>query len=191
MIQPWANTTEVSPLLSSAAEVLGAEGFDLKSLTTDNLASPMLLAENEYFILGLSAFGDAQELAAVEGAAAVGLAEAVIESGSKRWDLYLVLLTESESQDDAMSEVVTEILYNTRYLRRVVRWDVSAVGEFMRFALRPFLPLPPHRAAGDMVEDPLRELWERLPLHGVAHDQVRKAIAQWESAEGRQTGYRP
>jgi hypothetical protein len=168
-------------LLAAAALLLQRHGY-----RTEPVALPdgrtLLLAEDDYFIVGLADFSDPQDLIAAEASASESLVDrlADLDSAAKRWDVYLVLLSPSAKSGEALSETITTIVYNTRFLRRIVRWDLTPDVHVLTRALQPFLPLPaPPR---DRPAAPTELLVERLAQFGIAADEARLAVAQWREA---------
>lgn len=174
--------TEAGPMLLAAAALL----LQRYHYWTEPVAladeRTMLLAENEYFIVGLADFSDAQDLIAAEASASQSLVErlADLDSTAKRWDVYLVLLSPSAKSGEDLSETITTIVYNTRYLRRIVRWDLTPDAHVLTRALQPFLPLPAPPL--DRPAAPTELLVERLAQFGIGADEARLAVSQWRES---------
>jgi hypothetical protein len=144
----------------------------------------LLLAENDYFALGLMEFGDPEELSASERESAAELAERVSpDAGAKRWDAYLVLLSPTTLGGDAMPESVTEIIYNTNFFRRIVRWNVQPDEASLSRALRSFLPFV--TAQEESRSNPLTRLAQTLPSYGVSEADGLQEIARWRASGSR------
>ncbi len=143
----------------------------------------MLLAEDSLFVIGAIEFQNATELPTLEAAASLQLADQLADAGAKRWDAYLVMLSSAAATERGMSEDVTDIVYNTRYLRRLIRWGVTPTEASLADALRLFLPLPVPGMTGPV--DPVQMLADRLPSRGVNPDSAAAAFAQWRGSEGR------
>jgi len=170
-------------LLGSAALLLQAHRYATHSVA---LASgrTLLLAENDFFAVGVVEFGIPAELSAAEAAGAAELAERLSTgAGVKRWDAYLVLISSSVLAGDAMPESVTTIVYNTRFLRRIVRWNVQPGEDSMARTLRPFLPLATAQAGQPMSA--LDRLAQQLPSYGVPVEDAAQAIARWRATRVR------
>lgn len=143
----------------------------------------LLLAENDFFAVGLVEFNTPAELSGAEAAGAAELADRLSTgAGAKRWDTYLVLLSATLA-GDAMPESVTTIVYNTRFFRRIVRWNVQPDEDSLSRALRPFLPLTAAQAEQPM--SPLNRLAERLPSYGVSAKDAAQAIVRWQTTGTR------
>ena len=172
----------LAALLAPAALVLRRHGFRTRLMASHD-THPILLAENSLFLVGVVEFSGAYDLPSIEAATSTQLADQVAAAGPKHWDAYLVLLSAAAATDRGWSEDVTDILYNTRYLRRIVRWGVIPTESSLSSALRSFLPLPPPSAAGPI--DPIQRLIDELPTHGVEAEKAETALAQWRVSGGR------
>lgn len=170
----------VSPvLLAPAALLLQGHGYQTRSVGID-AGSALLLAENEYFALGLVEFGRPDQLAAAEAAGAAELADRIsTEAGAKRWDAYLVLLSSTAQTGATLPESVATIVYNTNFFRRIVRWNVQPEDSSLARALRPFLPFTV--APTGLATRPIDRLRQGLRSYGVSEDDADLAIARWQS----------
>jgi len=177
--------TPATPALSVAAVLLRSYGFSTRHISSKS-GIPILLAENPLFALGVVEFESQGQLPTVEADAASELTDllARAEGGPKQWDAYLVLLSRDGGSPDSLPSAVTSILHDTRYLRRLVRWDVQPDEESLHDALRIFLPLPSSTAA--QIAAPLQLLIEQLPAHGVPHELARSAAAEWSGSRNGQ-----
>lgn len=170
-------------LLGDAAALLTARGYTIQHTSLPS-ADPLLLAENAYFAVGIAEFTSTNGIGLLEADATFAVASRIGEERAKRWDAYLVLLSTLPASERGLPETIKDIVYNTRYLRRLVRWGVSATEESLSEALRPFLPLPPPEEA--VPRDPVSLLELRMPSYGVNTEDAANAIAQWRaSAEAR------
>lgn len=172
--------TSDSGLLAVAQLVLRARGFLVRTSHLSNSSVPLLLAEDAHFVLCVIEFETAGQLTALESAGTFELAEQLDGALAKRWDAYLVLLTRELAPTDAFTATVADILYNTRYVRRMVRWGVANTEKSLTQALRPFMDLP-HQEAGTAL-DPVQLLLERLPLYGIDKPSAVEAVTRWEAS---------
>lgn len=177
-----ANSSPPAALLAPAALVLRRHDFRTRPVPSHD-TEPMLVAESPLFLVGIVEFAGSSDLPSIEASASTQMADYVADAGAKRWDTYLVLLSAAPATERAWSEDVTDILYNTRYLRRIVRWSVAPTESSLATALRPFLPLPLPSTAGPI--DPIELLVEELPGHGVDAERVATGIAQWRADSSR------
>ena len=174
------NDSPLALLLAPAALVLEREGYRTIPAPLPS-GQPFLLAENALFLIGVIEFAGASDIQNVEAAASIQLADRLSNAGPKSWDAYLVLLSAAAATERGWSEDVTDILYNTSYLRRIVRWGVTPDEFSLVIALRPFLPLPPPSTSGPI--DPMSQLIEELPAQGVDLEVANTALAQWRTID--------
>ncbi len=169
-----------SGLLAAAALVLRSRDFDVQTVQLVDSSVPVLLAEDPHFLVCVVEFAGPDQLTALESAATFGLAERLGGAHAKRWDAYLVLLTREVAPREHLSATVADILYNTRYVRRMIRWGVANTEESLTKALRPFIALP--EQSRSLVVDPLQSLIDRLPMHGIDKAAAVEAISLWEAS---------
>lgn len=169
-------------LLGPAALLLRSYGYQTDSAGIGGGAT-LLLAENDYFALGVAEFEAPAHLSAVEEACASALAKRIsTEAGPKRWDAYLILLSTTVQDDETMPEAVANIVYNTRFFRRLVRWSVAPESNSLERALRPFLPFTAAQAG--LSTGPVDRLKESMASYGVSRDEADHAIALWRATRG-------
>lgn len=169
-----------SRLLPLAALMLRSHDYTTRSAVVDR-DIPLLLAENDYFALGVTEFQSPRELPTVAESAAAALASYVSDSaGAKRWDFYLVLLSQASLAESAMPEAVTTIVYNTTLFRRVVKWNLEPSEESVARALRSFLPLTAAQAG--VAANPLERLRDRLPTYGLSEAMTAQTIEQFRAS---------
>jgi hypothetical protein len=170
-------------LLGPAALLLRGHGFVTQPVTLVP-GLTLLLAENDFFVVGLVEFATPVDLSSVESASAAEFAARLSDGGgAKRWDAYLVLLSPAALAGDVMPESVTTIVYNTRFLRRIVRWNVGPDEDSLSRALRPFLPLT-SAEAGEQ-SSPLDRLAGQLPSYGISSEDALQALAEWRMTGAR------
>lgn len=172
-----------SRLLRTAEAVLLEEHYQVRHVDVDGEVGQFLLAENEFFILGLVATSSLHDLLVVHPLASKRLLELIDASqlGAKRWDVYLVLLTEERVPLDSPAyRSLKEINYDTMGLRRIARAGVGSGADDIQTALRSFLPLPRSRQS-EVLVDALRQLELELPSQGVREEDASRAIAHFRS----------
>lgn len=144
----------------------------------------ILVAENDYFVLGVAAAPTLRDLLSAEEALSVTFVNQLADraAGPKQWDAYLVLMTPEllSGSKEATSELVA-LNYDTRYLRRLAHVGVQAAANSIESALRPFLPLPIGRDLESAV-DPLSLLQAELPHFGVTPEKAAQAVENYRSA---------
>jgi hypothetical protein len=139
---------------------------------------PFLLAENDYFAIGITEFFSPQELPVIAAAAANALVERIAtDAGAKRWDFYLVLVSSVHPDDVVMPESVTTIVYNTTFFRRVVKWGIEPSELSISEALRAFLPLAATGVAAPV--SPMQRLAERLPSYGLSPELAAQTMERF------------
>lgn len=178
-----------SPSLQIAASLLAAEGFVVRreEVTAEGSGSDgpveTLLAENALFVLAAVFEETLAQLRMIEPTLSVYLAEALAERkdlGDKAWDGYVVLLTRESLRDLADGSELHELVYDTRYVRRLVRLDVREHVESVSEALRPFLRLR-RLDLQEIVVDVLSDLTDALATEGVPRPEAVAAVEGYRS----------
>jgi hypothetical protein len=175
---PTSSTSD-SELLTIARRVLEDEGYSVEFLTS---GVNLVLAENPYFVVAVAAMSTIQELLLIEGIAEATLAARLSESaiGPKKWDAYLVLLTQERSpEDDATTRDLYAINYDTARLRRIAHTGVDATPEAVAHALAPFVA-PVEATSTEMHQDPFVALVDALATRGVSRELANRAVAAFE-----------
>src|SRR5579862_6538632 len=143
-----------SELLELAEMALRGAGYSTRLETG---VVEMLLAENRFAVVIVSAGSSVSDLFKLEPILTEHL---VAESstgvmGSKRWDLYVVLLTTQSIENDSRDwEPIFSMAYDTRYARRYLRTGLAPTLSSVQAALRPLLPMEAYSHAS-VTEDPL------------------------------------
>jgi hypothetical protein len=165
-------------LLDETNAILGEAGFATRRSVLASAGVPWLLAEDQFFVIAVVVTPSLVDAMRVESFAVPELLAQVAggELGAKKWDTYLVMLTEELADEDADARRVTDIQYNTRGVRRLLGVGASD-RESLRAVLRPFLPLP-HIRQGAMA-DALAGMADQLALNGVDRVEAERAIAQF------------
>jgi hypothetical protein len=170
-------------LLTIARRVLANHNFLVEERPLAGLGDvDWLLAESDYFVLGIAAGGSFDDLLVLEGYVASELGELLqqAEVGAKRWDFYVVLLARSGADQRGRPNVV-RLEYNTRSMRRIVCLGTAAHEEAVANALATFLPLPEQPPGG--LPMPFDELVEQLVLNGIPNEQAVAAVSGYRSSE--------
>ncbi|MDE0268963.1 MAG: hypothetical protein OXI96_08010 [Acidimicrobiaceae bacterium] len=176
-------------LIFLAQDVLSNAGYQVKKIPQNGIT--VLLAENKYSILGLTATATIRDIETAESALAGIMQDAIrdsrVELGPKSWEMYLVLLTrEKLGEQDAITRTITrtifEIRYDMRQFRRIVRVGVSATERAVRRALVSFLDFP---ELGDrtFAMDPLELLSSALAEHGITKEKADRAVGIYRTRE--------
>lgn len=166
-------------LLNIAKTVLSEQGFHIESVSGN---VDLILAENSYFVVAVAAMNTTRDLILAEAVAFNALAERIesVSLGPKKWDTYLVLLTQEKSaEDDEVTRDLYSINYDTSRLRRIAHTGVDATPEAVSHALAPFVE-PAASAASAAQDDALDSLLRVLITRGVDRELARRAITAFE-----------
>jgi hypothetical protein len=172
-------TADSDGLLDAAAAVLEGSGFRVLRAVLPP-GRPWLLAENDFFAIGILTGSSLHELTVTESLATEAVLKRLggVEGGAKRWDAYLVLLT-SESSREANDRERVGLVYNTRGLRRIVGQGLSPSEESVARVLTLFLPLsdPLESSLGDVGS----ELAEALAVNGIDQTRAERYVSAYLS----------
>ncbi|WP_143445359.1 hypothetical protein [Janibacter indicus] len=166
-------------LLNLAKAVLSEQGFHIESV---NANVKLLLAENSYFVVAVAAMSTTRDLVLAESAAFNVLVDRIesVALGPKKWDTYLVLLTqENLAEDDDVTRDIYSINYDTSRLRRIAHTGVAATPKAVGHALAPFFE-PASSAMSAAQDDALDELLKVLVARGVDHDLAHRSVAAFD-----------
>lgn len=165
-------------LLRVTRTVLADQGFHVETVSG---SIDLVIAENRYFVVAVAAMNTIGDLIQAEPVAFQALA-GLLESaalGPKKWDTYLVLLTQERSAEgDDVTRDLYAINYDTSRLRRIAHTGVDPTPDAVGHALAPFVePSPSATAAqADAFDSLLRTLISR----GVDEDLAQRAITAFE-----------
>ncbi|MET4428635.1 hypothetical protein [Mycolicibacterium sp. 624] len=179
MTYPETAPTSDAELLHIARSVLAEEGYSIESLAS---GIDLVLAENPYFVVAVAAVNTIQELLLIGGIAEASLAERLNVStiGPKKWDAYLVLLTQERSpEDDATTRDLYAINYDTARLRRIAHTGVDATPEAVAHALAPFVA-PMEASSTEILQDPFAAFVDALATRGVPREFANRAASAFE-----------
>lgn len=166
-------------LLALARSVLSDEEYAVEEITAP---LGLLLAENRYFVVGVIATPTIAQLLAAQPLAEAAMSERLAESdaGPKRWDGYLILLTQERSPENRQTtRELFGINYDTRSLRRIAHAGVEPTLAAVREALTPFVA-PIELDDPSIAGDPFDALEESLAVRGVERDLAHRAIAAYK-----------
>jgi hypothetical protein len=168
-------------LLAVARRVLAQHAFRVEESPLDGVSGvTWLLAESDYFLLGVACGQSFSDLVVLEGflAAALGTLVQGPALGPKRWDCYAVLLSSSSTDQRGAPDVV-RLQYNTRSLRRLVSLGTAPREDAVREALATFLPLPDPPPGG--LPSAFEELASQLVINGIPQEQAGSVVASYRS----------
>ncbi len=180
------DSTFSDDLLELSRVVLEDEGYAVDRFDMAATGSQeLLVAENPYFVLAAASAPTIDGLGELEAIGSAKVVKAADEAdlGSKRWDVYLILMTSQGASDDrAIAADLVSINYNTHQIRRLARVGVQPTLADVRIALTPFLPIPePTRLQSDV--DVLEDLRLALVTAGVASEVAGRAIAAFRESD--------
>lgn len=179
MSEGAASARSDDELLRITEVVLSEQGFQVEAI---NDTVNLILAENNYFVVAVAAMNTIDELILAEPVAFQALAQRIASAtlGPKKWDTYLVLLTQEKSaENDAVTRDLYAINYDTSRLRRIAHTGVDATPEAVGHALAPFVE-PPTTATSAVQTDALDSLLRALISRGVDVELARRAITAFE-----------
>jgi hypothetical protein len=166
-------------LLSLATSILLEQGYEVEPIDLD---ATLVLAENPYFLVGVSAAPTIAQLLEAEGVAEATLARrlADADAGPKRWDAYLVLLTQERSPDNIeVTRELFDINYDTKRVRRIAHSGVDTTLASVRTALAPFVS-PIQLDDPSLTADAFIFFLDALAARGVERDLAIRAIAAFQ-----------
>ncbi len=139
MTEPPRTQISWTASLALARSILTDERYVVEAIDGD---IPLLLAENRYFVVGVAATSTIAQLLVAESVAEGMISSRLISSnpGPKRWDAYLILLTQERSPETGeTTRDLFNINYDTAGLRRIAHTGVDATLAAVRNALTPFV----------------------------------------------------
>lgn len=163
-------------LLTLAGRLLTDAGFAQEETVVSD--SIVLLSENEYCIVALTATPTLDELVSAEPQVANLLHERLhgADVGPKLWDAYVVLLTQERPPDHGTGlHPLFTLAYDMRGFRRIARVGIEPTLQGARSALTPFVaPLRLHGTG--LATPPLLALSSALVTRGVDEGLAKRAI---------------
>lgn len=166
-------------LLLLATTVLSQHGFHVETIKQ---GIDLILAENPYFVVAVAATNTIPDLILAESVAFAAIAQRIDSAtlGPKKWDTYLVLLTQDKSAEaEDMTRALYAINYDTSRLRRIAHTGVDATPEAVGHALAPFVT-PDAPVTSARQTDPVDSLLRALISRGVDEELAHRAIAAFE-----------
>jgi hypothetical protein len=166
-------------LLALGRSVLLDEGFVVEEVQGE---VSILLAENAYFLVGVCAAPTIEQMLAAQPLAEIAIAErfSATDPGPKRWDAYLVLLTQERSPESRRTtRELFEINYDTSSLRRIAHTGVQATLASVRDALSSFVR-PVELDDPSIVRDPFDAMAEALAERGIERELAVRAITAFK-----------
>lgn len=174
-----SSATSDHELLRISRVVLEEHDFHVETISEE---IDLVLAENRYFVVAVAATSTIHDLIVAEPVAFETLSRRMESSilGPKKWDTYLVLLTqEKASGDAAVTRELYAINYDTSRLRRIAHTGVDPTPDAISHALAPFIE-PVTSATSTLEADPLSSLLQTLVSRGVDAELAQRAITAFE-----------
>lgn len=174
---PFARSDD--ELLRITKAVLLEQGFHVETVSGD---IDLVLAENTYFVVAVAAMNTIHDLILAESLVFDALAQRIKTAilGPKKWDTYLVLLTQEKSaEEDDVTRDLYAINYDTSRLRRIAHTGVDPTPEAVSHALAPFVE-PATSTAPATQADALESLLHVLISRGVNEELAQRAITAFE-----------
>lgn len=162
-------------LLRIANAVLSEQDFHVETVSG---GMDLILAENSFAVVCVAAMSTIRDLIFAEDVALEALAQRLESAalGPKKWDTYLVLLTQEKSaEDDDVTRDLYAINYNTSRLRRIAHTGVDPTPEAVSHALAPFVE-PVTSTTSAAHADALDSLLRALVSRGVDEELAQRAI---------------
>lgn len=173
------STRSDDDLLRLAEGIFSEQGFQVETMSE---GIDLVIAENRYFIVAIAAMNTIGNLILAEPIALEALAKRIhsVELGPKKWDTYLVLLTQERSaEEDAVTRDLYAINYDTSSLRRIVHTGIDATREAVGHALAPFIE-PATSTTSGASASALDSLLGALIARGVDEEFAQRAISAFE-----------
>lgn len=152
------------------ARTLSEAGFQTKAWQIVTDMEPLVLAENPYYIIAFQVFDIWDELVKAVGRVELALSDLITKSAptDKTWDAYLVLVCRNQLRGYEELNELSNLIYDTRFTRKIVRAGLGDSLEKVKEAVKPFISLEKarytakHRNPLDLLEDKLVESgWDR------------------------------
>lgn len=166
-------------LLRITKAVLVEQGFNVETASGE---IDLVLGENNYFVVAVAAMNTIQDLIFAEPVAFAALTQRIESAtlGPKKWDTYLVLLTQERSAEaDDITQDLYAINYDTSRLRRIAHTGVDPSSEAVRHALAPFVE-PTGFATSAPQDEALQSLVRALVSRGIEKEFAQRAITAFE-----------
>jgi hypothetical protein len=165
-------------LLRVIETVLADQGFHVKIVRG---RIDLVLAENSYFVVAVAAMNTIDDLIHAEPVAFEALAQLVESAtlGPKKWDTYLVLLTQEKSaENEDVTRDLYAINYDTSRLRRIAHTGVDPTPEAVSSALALFVE--PSSDTSASPADAFDSLLQALTFRGIDEELAHRAITAFE-----------
>lgn len=162
---------------SHASQLLSRAGFEARELSLVEDIQPVVIAENPYYLIAFQIFDAWDQLLASTPSIELALWRLLEASPEthKTWDAYLVLACRGELTLSDEYNQLSNLVYDTRRTRKIVRVNVGDRLTEIDDAVRPFTALEQARVAA-RDRDPLSLLAQRLEASGFESALIRRVV---------------
>jgi len=146
---------------------------------------PVVVAENAYYLVAFQIFGSWRQLLASTPAiemAIWGLLEAS-PGTNKIWDAYMILACRDELSLPTEYDQLARLVYDTRRVRKIVRFNVGDQLTQIDEAMRPFKALEQAKVTA-RDRDPLTILARRLEASGIEGPLIQRLVTTFVETGG-------
>lgn len=154
--------------------------FDVRVLPIREDLDPVVFAENPYYVIAFQAFDSWEKLYNNYENIETALSQLIEKHPQtpKVWDSYLVLVCRGELYNQGEFDEYSDLIYNTRYTRKIVRAgvnDLTTIDE----VVKPFIQLKKARSRA-RERDPLTILMEKMIKDGIDENVVKRLITLYK-----------
>ena len=158
------------------SRILKDAQFEVRTVPIVKDFAPVVLAENPYYIIAFQAFDSWSGLYDNYEQIEIALSQLMEKHPQtpKIWDSYLVLVCRGELYQPEEFDEFSDLVYNTRYTRKIIRTGVSDLITIDE-VVKPFIQLKRARIRA-RERDPLSILGEKMIKDGINEALVEKLI---------------
>lgn len=161
------------------ASILEGAGYDTLTWELVEDLAPLVLAENPYYLIAFQVFDVWSELVDAAGQIELALSDIIgrQEATDKVWDAYLVLVCRTGLHKIEEFNQFSDLAYNTRRTRKIVRTGLGDQLTRLDEIARPFVSLTKARSSAK-GRDPLRILGGKMIEDETTdHAEIEKLIS--------------
>jgi hypothetical protein len=159
------------------SKILANAGFETRPWQLVPDVEPIVLAENPYYVIAFQVFDLWNDLIKTAGRIELALSELIDKSTGtgKTWDAYLVLVCRSEIHDVDEFNQFSDLAYNTRHTRKIIRAGLGDSVTSLDEVTRPFVSLTKARSSAK-GRDPLQLLENKMIENGYDSSEIQRLI---------------
>ena len=163
------------------SKILVNAGFETRPWQFVTDVEPVVLAENPYYVIAFQVFDLWNDLVETAGRIELALSELIGKSAgtAKAWDAYLVLVCRSELYRVEEFNQFSDLAYNTRLTRKIIRAGFGDSMTRLDEVARPFISLARARSSAK-GRDPLHILENRMIESGCDSAEVKRLITTFK-----------